>query len=93
MVLGGADGRQCLVTLGEGSVFGEIALLGVAGINRWQWHVYPNVAKLAAFKADSRRGVEGLCQLIHSRESGSGGDLEALSRCQEDPQCQGEGYL
>ena len=35
MVLGGADGRQCLVTLGEGSVFGEIALLGVAGINRW----------------------------------------------------------
>ena len=61
MVLGGADGRQCLVTLGEGdhyfffansnlwpifllqikilgegSVFGEIALLGVAGINRWK---------------------------------------------------------
>ena len=26
--------RKCLVTLGQGSVFGEIALLGVAGIGR-----------------------------------------------------------
>jgi hypothetical protein len=33
-VLGGQDGRTCLVTLGEGSVFGEIALLGVGGMNR-----------------------------------------------------------
>ena len=34
MVLGGKDGRTVLVTLGEGSVFGEIALLGVGGMNR-----------------------------------------------------------
>ena len=34
MVLGGSDGRTVLVTLGEGSVFGEIALLGVGGMNR-----------------------------------------------------------
>ena len=34
MVLGGNDGKTCLVTLGEGSVFGEIALLGVGGMNR-----------------------------------------------------------
>ena len=34
MVLGGEDGRTVLVTLGEGSVFGEIALLGVGGMNR-----------------------------------------------------------
>ncbi len=33
-MLGGQDGRTCLVTLGEGSVFGEIALLGVGGMNR-----------------------------------------------------------
>ena len=33
-VLGGQDGRTCLVTLSEGSVFGEIALLGVGGMNR-----------------------------------------------------------
>ena len=38
MVMGDPDpetkSRKCLVTLGEGSVFGEIALLGVAGISR-----------------------------------------------------------
>ena len=33
-VLGGKDGKSCLVTLAEGSVFGEIALLGVTGMNR-----------------------------------------------------------
>ena len=33
-VLGGKDGKSCLVTLGESSVFGEIALLGVTGMNR-----------------------------------------------------------
>ena len=33
-VLGGKDGRSCLVTLGESSVFGEIALLGLTGMNR-----------------------------------------------------------
>ena len=33
-VLGGIDGRRVLVTLGQGSVFGEIALLGVGGMNR-----------------------------------------------------------
>ena len=33
-VLGGQDGRTCLVTLSEGSVVGEIALLGVGGMNR-----------------------------------------------------------
>ena len=33
-VLGGKSGKSCLVTLGEGSVFGEIALLGVGGMNR-----------------------------------------------------------
>lgn len=33
-VLGGIDGRKVLVTLGQGSVFGEIALLGVGGMNR-----------------------------------------------------------
>ena len=34
MVLGGNDGKTCLVTLSEGSVFGEISLLGVGGMNR-----------------------------------------------------------
>ena len=36
MVLGGPDGKTCLVTLGEGSVFtfSEIALLGVGGMNK-----------------------------------------------------------
>ena len=33
-VLGGIDCRKVLVTLGQGSVFGEIALLGVGGMNR-----------------------------------------------------------
>lgn len=33
-VLGGIDGRTVLCTLGEGSVFGEIALLGVGGMNK-----------------------------------------------------------
>ena len=33
-VLGGIDGKRVLVTLGQGSVFGEIALLGVGGMNR-----------------------------------------------------------
>ena len=33
-VLGGIDGRKVVVTLGQGSVFGEIALLGVGGMNR-----------------------------------------------------------
>ena len=33
-VLGGIDGKKILCTLGEGSVFGEIALLGVGGMNK-----------------------------------------------------------
>ncbi len=33
-VKGGPDGKTVFVTLGEGSVFGEIALLGVDGMNR-----------------------------------------------------------
>lgn len=33
-VLGGLDGKTVLCTLGEGSVFGEIALLGVGGMNK-----------------------------------------------------------
>ena len=33
-VKGGPDGQTVFVTLGEGSVFGEIALLGVDGMNR-----------------------------------------------------------
>ena len=33
-VLGGLDGKSVLCTLGEGSVFGEIALLGVGGMNK-----------------------------------------------------------
>ena len=32
--MGGIDGKRVLVTLGQGSVFGEIALLGVGGMNR-----------------------------------------------------------
>ena len=41
-------------------------------------------------QADSRRSVEGFCKLVHSWESRSGGDVEALSGRQEDPQRQGE---
>lgn len=33
-VIGGPSGTQILVTLGEGSVFGEIALLGIGGMNK-----------------------------------------------------------
>ncbi len=33
-MLGGIDGKKVLCTLGEGSVFGEIALLGVGGMNK-----------------------------------------------------------
>ena len=33
-VLGGLNRRKVLVTLGQGSVFGEIALLGVGGMNK-----------------------------------------------------------
>ncbi|XP_035706955.1 cyclic nucleotide-gated cation channel beta-3 [Folsomia candida] len=33
-VIGGPTGTQILVTLGEGSVFGEIALLGIGGMNK-----------------------------------------------------------
>ena len=33
-VLGGLDKKKVLVTLGQGSVFGEIALLGVGGMNK-----------------------------------------------------------
>ena len=33
-VLGGLNKRKVLVTLGQGSVFGEIALLGVCGMNK-----------------------------------------------------------
>jgi len=33
-VLGGSDGKTVICTLGEGSVFGEIALLGVGGMNK-----------------------------------------------------------
>ena len=36
-VLGGIDGKKVLVTLGQGSVFGEIALLGVGGMNRYNF--------------------------------------------------------
>ena len=36
-VLGGIDGKKVLVTLGQGSVFGEIALLGVGGMNRYSF--------------------------------------------------------
>ena len=33
-VLGGINKKKVLVTLGQGSVFGEIALLGVGGMNK-----------------------------------------------------------
>ena len=33
-VLGGLNKKKVLVTLGQGSVFGEIALLGVCGMNK-----------------------------------------------------------
>ncbi|ODM95311.1 Cyclic nucleotide-gated cation channel beta-1 [Orchesella cincta] len=33
-VIGGASGTQVLASLGEGSVFGEIALLGIGGMNK-----------------------------------------------------------
>ena len=39
MVLGGFDGRTCLVPLGQGSVFGEIALLCVGGMNTQTAHL------------------------------------------------------
>jgi cyclic nucleotide gated channel beta 1 len=33
-VVGGTSGTQILATLGESSVFGEIALLGIGGMNK-----------------------------------------------------------
>ena len=44
-------------------------------------------------QADSRRSVEGFCKLVHSWESRSGGDAEALSGRQEDPERQGENFI
>ena len=34
VVLGGNNGKTVLITVGKGSTFGEIALLGVAGMSR-----------------------------------------------------------
>ena len=48
------------------------------------------VVEVLFLQADSRRSVEGFCKLVHSWESRSGGDAEALSGRQEDPQRQGE---
>jgi hypothetical protein len=65
-VLGGQDGRTCLVTLGEGSVFGEIALLGVGGMNRRTADV---VSQGRSLKSSQTSEVANLSPALRGEES------------------------
>ena len=64
MVLG--EDRSCLVTLGEGSVFGEIALLGVAGMSRYPDRSAVSFTELWAEQANCRCGVARLLLALQS---------------------------
>ena len=92
-VKGGVDGTRVLCTLFEGSVFGEIALLGIDGLNKRTADVvsvgFSNLVRLNE-SAENGVNINFLFLSVRAQEERSGERPGRLPGRQADPEREGE---
>ena len=92
-VKGGVDGTRVLCTLFEGSVFGEIALLGIDGLNKRTADVvsvgFSNLVRLNE-SAENGVNINFLFLSVRAQEERPGERPGRLPGRQADPEREGE---